>query len=522
MAPSALVLKSMDLWGIIVQYQHGLTLEMADLLQLISTTVVVPHHYYLNYPTTLADYYIIPDRFGHLDFLKRNIRFGGGIPSCVLEMKNVLIDPPFPLHLSVIEDNVRHVKAWLDWKPHWFTQDAIALAAAAGSFNAIKELTCRPEAIIPRRAFNLAAINGYLDIVKYLHFHPKCKGCTTLALDGAAVNGHRDVVEFLCQNRSEGCTFAALTMAAEGGFIEIVRLLLTHRNESPGDFYMYLDNVYPGVHRKLQGSDYFLAQKLVIDSGVFDLDVYGMENFIKRCGVQALIYLREEVHLYDISCTTLNVGGQLGDLDMIKYIIQIVLEGNGRSFDINEKFAQTWIPRDNPNLNGLAISWSKCNAMDLASYFGRLEAVQFLHSVGIKCCSTNGMDYACASGHLHIVQWLHEHRSEGCSALAMVFAAASGHVHIIQWLHEIRGEILSVKALSTAAYHGRVEVVDYFVQHKDSIHNDLDEKLQNAERHPRFRNRKQIPNALSSRSIHNLPGPPAIVSIHANPMDAAA
>jgi ankyrin repeat protein len=44
--------------------------------------------------------------------------------------------------------------------------------------------------------FNWAALNGHLDVVKFLHCN-RTEGCTTNAMNLAVENGRLDVVEFL-------------------------------------------------------------------------------------------------------------------------------------------------------------------------------------------------------------------------------------------------------------------------------------------------------------------------------------
>lgn len=75
-----------------------------------------------------------------------------------------------------------------------------------------------------------AALNGNLDIVKFLHEYCSI-GCTTDAMDNAAQGGHLDIVRFLHTNRTEGCTTGAMDMAAEQGHLEIVIFLHEHRSE---------------------------------------------------------------------------------------------------------------------------------------------------------------------------------------------------------------------------------------------------------------------------------------------------
>lgn len=75
-----------------------------------------------------------------------------------------------------------------------------------------------------------AALNGFLDIVEFLHEYGAA-GCTTDALDNAAQGGHMEIVRFLHTNRTEGCTTGAMDMAAEQGYLEVVIFLHEHRAE---------------------------------------------------------------------------------------------------------------------------------------------------------------------------------------------------------------------------------------------------------------------------------------------------
>ncbi len=51
-------------------------------------------------------------------------------------------------------------------------------------------------------AMVMAAANGHLEVVKWLHINRK-EGCYEIALRRAAANGHLDVVEWLRNNRIE-------------------------------------------------------------------------------------------------------------------------------------------------------------------------------------------------------------------------------------------------------------------------------------------------------------------------------
>ncbi|ETV91643.1 hypothetical protein H310_13889 [Aphanomyces invadans] len=79
-------------------------------------------------------------------------------------------------------------------------------------------------------AMDVAAANGHLDVVAFLHRH-RTEGCTTNAMDQAAAKGHLDVVEFLHENRSEGCTVAAMNLALSYDHWDVVQWLHLNRTE---------------------------------------------------------------------------------------------------------------------------------------------------------------------------------------------------------------------------------------------------------------------------------------------------
>jgi hypothetical protein len=68
---------------------------------------------------------------------------------------------------------------------------------------------------------NRAALNGHLNVVKWLHEN-RTEGCTNWAMDGAAQNGKLTMVKWLHQNRNEGCTTLAMNSAAENGHLNVV------------------------------------------------------------------------------------------------------------------------------------------------------------------------------------------------------------------------------------------------------------------------------------------------------------
>ncbi|RLN95848.1 hypothetical protein BBJ28_00020424 [Nothophytophthora sp. Chile5] len=79
-------------------------------------------------------------------------------------------------------------------------------------------------------AMDGAAANGHLEVVQWLHVH-RSEGCTTVAMNKAAAGGHLPVVQWLHANRSEGCTTLAMDDAAANGHIEVAQWLHANRSE---------------------------------------------------------------------------------------------------------------------------------------------------------------------------------------------------------------------------------------------------------------------------------------------------
>ncbi|OWZ23981.1 hypothetical protein PHMEG_0001066 [Phytophthora megakarya] len=224
-----------------------------------------------------------------------------------------------------------------------------------------------------------AAMNGQLDVIKWLHEH-RAEGCSEQAMDGAALEGNLDVVQWLHENRSEGCTNGAMNAAAGRGHLKVVKWLHTHRRE--GCTHVAMDSAAENGH----------------------LDV-----------VQWLQANRNE------GCTT--------------------------------------------------------TAMDAAASNGHLEVVKWLHENRREGCSTKAMDMAAESGHLEMVKWLHDNRNEGCTTEAMDKAAGNGHLAVVRFLQENREEGCTVAAMTQAILGGHFELALFlkanrsegFVFHRNSI-----------------------------------------------------
>ncbi|TYZ52211.1 hypothetical protein PybrP1_008279, partial [[Pythium] brassicae (nom. inval.)] len=108
---------------------------------------------------------------------------------------------------------------------------AMDSAARNGNVEVLQSLHKRyPRASCTTRTMDLAAVNGHLTVVEWLHAHRR-EGCTTSAMDLAAANGHAEVVQWRHDLRSEGCTVDAMGAAAREGRLEVVQWLHQHRPE---------------------------------------------------------------------------------------------------------------------------------------------------------------------------------------------------------------------------------------------------------------------------------------------------
>ena len=90
--------------------------------------------------------------------------------------------------------------------------------------------------------------------------------------------------------------------------------------------------------------------------------------------------------------------------------------------------------------------------LNLASKYGHLEVVKWLHENRNDGCSSHAMDHAASNGHIEVVKWLHENRTEGCTIWAMDLASKNGHIEVVKWLHENRTEGCTENAMDCLLY----------------------------------------------------------------------
>jgi hypothetical protein len=81
-----------------------------------------------------------------------------------------------------------------------------------------------------KNTWNLAADNGNLEVVKFLHRNRK-EGYTFMEMNLAARNGHLDMVKWFYINRKEKSIYWAMDLAAGKGQLEIVEYFKRVINE---------------------------------------------------------------------------------------------------------------------------------------------------------------------------------------------------------------------------------------------------------------------------------------------------
>lgn len=78
--------------------------------------------------------------------------------------------------------------------------------------------------------WNWAAVNGHLEIIKFLHKNEK-NGYTFKVINNASRNGHIKVLKWLQKNRKDNLTNEAMNWAAMNGHFDIVKFLYFHSIE---------------------------------------------------------------------------------------------------------------------------------------------------------------------------------------------------------------------------------------------------------------------------------------------------
>ncbi|KAG1687477.1 hypothetical protein DVH05_005168 [Phytophthora capsici] len=104
------------------------------------------------------------------------------------------------------------------------------VAAKNGHLDVVQWLHATYPEINSSKAMDHAAAHGHLAVVQWLHVVRKEK-CTRRAMDGAAANGHLEMLQWLHSNTSAGCTTHAMDLAAGRGHLKVLKWLRANGSE---------------------------------------------------------------------------------------------------------------------------------------------------------------------------------------------------------------------------------------------------------------------------------------------------
>ncbi|KAK1943499.1 putative ankyrin repeat protein [Phytophthora citrophthora] len=296
-------------------------------------------------------------------------------------------------------------------------------------------------------AIHVAAINGHLEVAKYLHaIIDKPSNEEEKETEKRRLSSKIDEL-LRCFGRDSDTNVKKVSgetmmLAAERGFLDVVKWIYTEFHADPT-------------------MNLFWVRGEVDEDGYIDT-------------------VDEFDDTKSVFCSVVDAAAGKGHLTIVQYLLQV----GGKAEDEHARKRQrietstatasttagcTTVAMDGAAANGHldVVQWLHDNcsvgcttaAMDLASLNGHLETVKWLHANRKEGCTTDAMDGAAASGHLHVVKWLHEHTSEGCTTDAMDRAAGGGHFEMLKWLHENRTEGFTVAAMDGAATYGYFDIV---------------------------------------------------------------
>ncbi|KDO34060.1 hypothetical protein SPRG_01334 [Saprolegnia parasitica CBS 223.65] len=421
------VLVSPDLLGGILAYQDGLSLALLEICRLAETIRLVPSGR-VAHKSVRSVITNVPVRFASLPYLCLYPQPTTTLSTDALFLSPYAADPALPLHLSIVEGNLSHVRQWLASTPHLCTSATLELAAAASQGSVLQLLLRSFSHLLTPKVMDLVAMSGDLPLVQYLD--ARGAACSTAAMDGAAMHGHLDVVRFLHAARKEGCTTAAATAALMHGHADALRFLLVHRTEGVNADLTY-SAPFPGHvrTRRVVGTKFLEALELA--------SAITPSRTAQETGLQHAV--RIKLH---VSKPMLDMAIARQDAAMLRFVLDALDDVASRD-DVPERDRWT-------------------TSLDLAAYYGDLVTVQHLNKRGIPV-SERAMAHASYRGHLHVMQWLaKQNGSNGSPRNALVLAAAQGHLHVVQWL-VAHGYDLDTcdAALTTAAYRGDVALATY-------------------------------------------------------------
>ncbi|EGZ19424.1 hypothetical protein PHYSODRAFT_558163 [Phytophthora sojae] len=288
-------------------------------------------------------------------------------------------------------------------------------------------------------AMDIAAANGHLDVVKWLHAY-RSEGCTAAAMDKAA-GGHLKVVQWLHSHRSEGCTAEAMNLAAANGHLGVVKWLLEHRDEWSS-----------------------AVMDTAAANGHLEVVMWLHANRSEGCTTKAMDEATANGHLdvvrwlhsnrYEEGCT-------------INAMTGAATAGNIEVLD--------W-------LYDKAIAVCTQETMDVAACQGHLNVLEWLRNRYTVRCTPDALNTAAINGHLKVVRWLLANRYEGCAARAIRLAASGRDLSVVQCLAPHCSQAELMRAMHNAIASGRFETMVYLhAQRNDEASDEEKRELRNDE-----------------------------------------
>ncbi|KAG7380301.1 hypothetical protein PHYPSEUDO_007551 [Phytophthora pseudosyringae] len=334
------------------------------------------------------------------------------------------------------------------------SQDAVAHAAAGGRLDLV-QWYCEMKGpyAFGWSVMDAAVAHNHMHVVLYLD-SVLGNRCTRRGLESAALNGHLEVVKWLNDSRYyEIRTFRSLENAIAGGHLRIVKYVVQTVEVAYTSWTqaaLTAAVTYGQRHIVQWLHDRAVAAAAAGQNRRFRLEIYTNQLYTvaKEGHLEVLQWLHE--HKYPVHCRRAHAvrgaaaGGHKEIIEWMEETFEpltrqrhrIRVDGAGGFGDL--QFVQ-WLHHQGYRFTA--------HAMDDAAAGGYLSIVRWLHgNVENAKCTVAATDRAAANGHLDIVKFLHEHRKEGCTTAAMDDAARNGHFEVVKFLYMNRSEYCTAMA----------------------------------------------------------------------------
>lgn len=389
----------------------------------------------------------------------------------------------------------------------------------AASIGSIPVLELFKDEVSGPEAMDIAAENGHLECVRWIHSNRK-EGCTKQALFGAALNDHESVVRWILENypiyNKELADEKFLQKIIQSGHLGMLQFICG------GDGWSTKKKIPDTMiniaveHGHIHILKWFTAERLEsIQTSSLDLCAAN-ENAL------SIFHWLDSYDKLNLTSNAMDRAAQKGRLDVLRFIYKRFpnLKCNSRGFDAaaanghldileflsihyREKGSVHAVQRAMENGHAAVLFWLFQNTNHAANNQafldtilnghvhilthwytgiiqyppgivnsvvsrGHLSTLIWLHNHDVPGFSEETMDLAARRGYLEIVIWLDQHRTEGCTVSAIDYASKNGHLEVVEWLHFHRTEGCTSDALDFAAEHGHLEILIWFSQYRSN------------------------------------------------------